>query len=295
MIDDRGLDRALLRALAFERTVLDAGLRERAHMLPGVPAALALRGSADDQPDIFSMRCGSPSAALSRGLSPEDLFRQLLGRATASAEGRDAGAFPTVPELGLLAPVELPGKGTEVMCGVAMAMQMQGEDRVALHVDNVAGTASGDWHEGFNFAAVRRAPLVVVMDCTGPMHPHTAVDRLARKSAAYGVESWSVTLGSLAGMLRAIAEAVAHARSGNGVGLVEVLPDPTVSGPDAPSFRGQVMQRMDDGAEQWDADMAEMSSALSRVTEEPEPGAAAAYGGAAPPWYRTPTLRMPAE
>ena len=296
MAADREMDRALLKALAFEKTVISAGLREREHVLPGVPAALALRGTGSDRPDLFSARCGSPAAALSRGLEPQDLFRQLLGRATAPAQGRDAGSVPTVPALGLMAPILLPGKGIEVMGGAAMALTMQGDDRVALLVDDVAGTASGDWHEGFNFAAVRRAPLVMVMDYTGPMHPHTAVDRLARKSSAYGVECWSVTLASPTAMLTAISEAVTHARSGKGVGLVEVLPDASVSGPDAPSVRGPVMDRLDDGEALWEADLAEMQAALTLATGEPEPDAAAAYIGAAKtPWYRTPTLRTPVE
>lgn len=296
MVADKELDRALLRALAFEQTVRDTGLRPRAHVLPGVPAALALRATEDAGPDCFSMRVGSPAATLTRGLGPEVLFRQLLGRASAESQGRDAGSFPTNHDLGLLAPVSLPGKGTEVMSGVALALRMRGEDRVAIYVDDVAGTASGDWHEGFNFAAVRRAPLVVVMDSTGPMHPHSALDRLTRKSAAYGVESWSTSVASPSGILRAVSEAVSRARAGEGVGLVEVLPDPSVSGPQAPSFTEGVIGRLEDGPSIFEAFLAEMSTALELVRAEPEPGADAAYAGMAPtPWYRTPTLRTAAE
>lgn len=290
-----GLDQALLRALAFEHTVIEAGLRGREHVLPGVPAAMALRRGPDG-PDLFSMRCGSPAATLSLGLDPRDLFRQLLGRGSAAAEGRDAGSFPTRPDLGLLGPIALPGKGTEVMAGAAMAFRMQSQDRVALYLDDVAGTASGDWHEGFNFAAVRRAPLVCVIDATGPLHPHTALDRMVRKSAAYGVKSWTTTLASVEDMVQTVAEALAHARSGEGTGLVEVLPAATVSGPDAPSFRGQVIDRLDNGKEAWTRLVAEMAAALADVQADPEPDAQAAYGADdTPAWYRTSTLRMASE
>ena len=47
---------------------------------------------------------------------------------------------------------------------VAIAERMQGRKSVALTWIGDGGTSTGAFHEGFNFACVQRAPLVVVVE-----------------------------------------------------------------------------------------------------------------------------------
>lgn len=225
----RHLLRTLLRARAYEALYRELpGLPayppgDARSIVPGVPAAFALDCRDDGTGDVFSLRRGSPAAALAFGLPPAALFRQALGRRGAPARGRDPGGFPTDLARGLLAPVPGPGTLVEVMAGIALTFRLRTEPRVALLVDDVDGSASGFWHEGLNLAGVRRAPLVLVVDARTRSPLSTRAPTLLARAPAYGVESHQSTAGDPVGLLETLEHAVACAREGHGAQLVEVV------------------------------------------------------------------------
>jgi hypothetical protein len=68
------------------------------------------------------------------------------------------------------------------MAGVALSFRLRGEDRVALTWIGDGATSTGAFHEGFNLAAVQRAPLVVIVEnnCyaySTPVSKQTAANR----------------------------------------------------------------------------------------------------------------------
>lgn len=189
---------------------------------PAVPAALALRRALDGSGDVFSLRVGSPASALAMGLAPEEILRQAMGTASAPARGRDPGGFPTDLARGVLAPFHLPGTLAEVVAGIALSFAMRDEPRVALLVDDVAGSASGDWHEGLNFAAVRRVPMVLVVDAAGRGTMDAPVDSMEERAPAYGFTAHAVDGTDPRKVERVVRSAVKAARGGGGVQVVEV-------------------------------------------------------------------------
>jgi pyruvate dehydrogenase E1 component alpha subunit len=253
---------------------------------PALPAAAALRYGADGLGDLFSQRVGSPGAVLALGATPDELLRQALGRGTAPAGGWDPGAFPTDLDRGWVGPVSVPGVLVEVMAGVAMAVRMRGEPRVALIVDDTAGSASGDWHEGLNLAVVRRAPLVLV----NHDRRRSALDKvgvsMAERAEGYGFRAWEADETDPARVLEVCRGAVEAARSGEGVQVVDVRPG---TGDPLQTLIAQQGARGVDGgavaALRADAG-AEMQAALERVSHEPGPDPGPVRSGARIP---TPT------
>ncbi len=216
--------RALEDLLAARAPRVGAFDRGRVSVSPAVPAARALHRARDGSGDVFSARIGAPAAALTLGIDPRVLVRQALGSATAPAAGRSPGGFPTDLDLGLLEPVELPGILVEVMAGVALAFRVRGEARVALLVDDMAGSASGDWHEGLNLAAVREVPMVLVVDHAvgGPMDAPVA--EMGARAAAYGFGSHRVDGTDPRAVEKVVWNAVEAARAGDGLQVVDVAP-----------------------------------------------------------------------
>lgn len=296
----RDLLRALLRARAYEALYRELpGLPayppgDLRSIVPSVPAAFALDRRRDGTGDVFSLRRGSPAAALTFGLPPAALFRQALGRQGAPARGRDPGGFPTDLARGLLAPIPAPGTLVEVMAGIALAFRLRGEPRVALLVDDLDGSASGFWHEGLNLAGVRRAPFVLVVDARKRNSLAMRASSLSARGPAYGVECHASNAGDPVGLLEVLDHAVARAREGHGAQMVEV-----VAGTDDDDAVAALTGRLrwsesvsDQEALDWKAAAGrEMEEALSSVIAEPaaEPGeaGAAVYPGgrsAEPSW-----------
>ncbi|HSG47890.1 MAG TPA: thiamine pyrophosphate-dependent enzyme, partial [Longimicrobiales bacterium] len=211
-----------------------------------------------------------------------------LGRASAPARGRDPGGFPTDWDLGLLAPCHLPGILVEVMAGIALSFRLRDESRVALVVDDVAATGSGDWHEGLNFAAVREVPMVLVVDASRRRPVDAAADSMADRAPAYGFTAHTVAgtdPRAVEGIVWSAAEA---ARTGRGLQVVEVTAaqeDPvewllrTLVTSEA--LTAEAAAERVRGAEE------EMSRALAEVEAEPEPDPAVALDPVRPssaPW-----------
>ncbi|MER7893904.1 pyruvate dehydrogenase (acetyl-transferring) E1 component subunit alpha [Micromonospora sp. NPDC094482] len=110
--------------------------------------------------------------------------------------------------------------------GLAYGEAHQGRDTVALAFIGDGATSEGDFHEGINFAAVFKAPVVFFVQnnryaISVPLSRQTAAPSLAYKGVGYGVPSEQVDGNDPVAVLAVLTRAVAHARAGNGPFLVE--------------------------------------------------------------------------
>jgi TPP-dependent pyruvate/acetoin dehydrogenase alpha subunit len=93
----------------------------------------------------------------------------------------------------------------------------RGERRVALAYIGDGGTNTGDFHEGLNFAAALRLPMVLIVEDNGfaystPVAAHVAIDTFAQRAVAYGIPSCTVDGNDVLEVYRATREAVERAR-----------------------------------------------------------------------------------
>jgi pyruvate dehydrogenase E1 component alpha subunit/2-oxoisovalerate dehydrogenase E1 component alpha subunit len=129
---------------------------------------------------------------------------------------------------GYLGQISHLGDMVPVMAGIALSFKMRGETRVGLVYVGDGATSTGAFHEGINFAAVQRVPLVVIVEHNGysystPTVRQTAVRRLADKAHAYGIPAATVDGNDVFAVYEATRAAVTRARAGGGVSLIEVV------------------------------------------------------------------------
>jgi pyruvate dehydrogenase E1 component alpha subunit/2-oxoisovalerate dehydrogenase E1 component alpha subunit len=127
--------------------------------------------------------------------------------------------------LGQISPL---GDMVPVMTGVTMSFKMRGEDRVGLVYVGDGATSTGAFHEGINFAAVQRCPLVVVVENNGyaystPTHRQSAAKHFVDKAIGYGVLGLQADGNDVLATYDVTKTAVDHARAGHGVSLVELI------------------------------------------------------------------------
>ncbi|HEX2190229.1 MAG TPA: thiamine pyrophosphate-dependent enzyme, partial [Longimicrobiaceae bacterium] len=87
---------------------------------------------------------------------------------------------------------------------------------------------SGAFHEGINFAAVQRCPLVVIVEAnqwayTTPTRLQTAAKSFVDKAPGYGIAAEKVDGNDMLAVYGAAKRAVDRARAGEGVTLIEVM------------------------------------------------------------------------
>src|SRR5262249_39214087 len=95
---------------------------------------------------------------------------------------------------GVLAPVSPVGIMVPIAAGVALGFKMRREPRVALTWIGDGSTKAGPFHEGMNFAATARLPLIVIVQ-NNQVALGTRLEQYNRGEfsdfiSAYGVEGW---------------------------------------------------------------------------------------------------------
>lgn len=101
--------------------------------------------------------------------------------------------------------------------GIAQAIQYRDDDAVVLTNFGDGAISQGAVNEGFNFAAVDRAPVVFVVENNGwaismPVEKQAGTEWLAQRGVGFGIPSIRVDGNDVLAMLVATREAVARAR-----------------------------------------------------------------------------------
>jgi TPP-dependent pyruvate/acetoin dehydrogenase alpha subunit len=119
-----------------------------------------------------------------------------------------------------------PSARFEAAFRAALAERMQGRASVALTWIGDGGTSTGAFHEGFNFACVQKAPLVVIVEnnkyaYSTPTSLQTANPRFVDRADAYGCHGQFVDGNDVLVVYEATRRAVERARHGRGPTLIE--------------------------------------------------------------------------
>jgi len=99
-----------------------------------------------------------------RAVTPDRYLANYMGRADGVTGGKDGNLRFGDRARGCVGMVSMLPDMALVANGMAPAMKMRGEPRVALTFFGDGSTANGQWHEAMNFAGVRRLPVVFVLE-----------------------------------------------------------------------------------------------------------------------------------
>lgn len=181
-----------------------------------------------DPRDLLASLTRNLGSLLVKGVTPVEILRQHMATGDAPTRGRDVGLHFADLSRGVLGHVSPLGDMVAVSAGVALTFKMRGEARVALVYVGDGATSTGAFHEGINFAAVQRCPLVVIVENNGyaystPVRQQSAARRLVDKAAGYGAAGEQADGNDVRAVYDVTRRAVDRARAGGGVTLVELL------------------------------------------------------------------------
>lgn len=192
-----------------------------------VGSAFALRRRSDGTGDVIAPAIRNLGGLFVMGAQPVDVLRQYMAKGDSPTWGREQNVHFTDYERGFIGLISHLGVMIEIMTGVALSFKLKGEDRVALTWSGDGAASTGAFHEGFNLAAVQRAPLVVIIEnnryaYSTPVSRQTAAESFVARAPGYGVYGDSCDGNDVFAVLEMTKKAVEHARSGKGAALLEV-------------------------------------------------------------------------
>jgi pyruvate dehydrogenase E1 component alpha subunit/2-oxoisovalerate dehydrogenase E1 component alpha subunit len=165
-------------------------------------------------------------AVLVKGIRPRDIFAQYMAKAWGPSGGRDLNIHFGDMEKGFIGPISHLGDMIPVMTGILLGARMQKKKVVGIAYIGDGGMSTGAFHEGLNFAAVQRLPLIVVAEhnryaYSTPTSLQTAVKDLAEKAAGYGIPAYIVDGNDVVACYEVTKAAADYARRGGGTVLIE--------------------------------------------------------------------------
>jgi TPP-dependent pyruvate/acetoin dehydrogenase alpha subunit len=178
------------------------------------------------QHDFITPLIRDLGAVLVKGIRPRDIFAQYMAKAWGPSGGRDLNIHFGDMERGFMGPISHLGDMIPVMTGILLGARMQQKKIVAVAYIGDGGMSTGAFHEGLNFAAVQRLPLIVMAEYnhyaySTPTSLQTAVKDLAEKAASYGIPAHIVDGNDVVACYEVTKHAVEFARRGGGAVLIE--------------------------------------------------------------------------
>jgi TPP-dependent pyruvate/acetoin dehydrogenase alpha subunit len=167
------------------------------------------------------------AAHLIRGVTPERVLAQYMGRDLGITRGRDGNVHFGDFRLGCVGMVSMLPDMMLVATGMAMAFKMRGERRCAMTWFGDGSTSRGDFHEALNWAGVQKLPVIFVLEnnqyaYSTPLDKQFAVDPV-RRAEAYGMVGVTVDGNDVEAVFEVCREARERALSGGGPTLVEAV------------------------------------------------------------------------
>ena len=222
------LTRALEERLVnlYRQTKVVGGLfRSLGQEADAVGSAYALDRS---KGDVLSPLIRNLGSMLVQGAKPNEIIKQYMAKGDSPTRGRELNIHYGDLVRGFIGQISHLGDMVPVMAGVTLSFKMRNQDRVGLVYVGDGATSTGAFHEGINFAAVQRCPLVVIVENNGyaystPISKQTAARQLVDKAIGYGIAGEQADGNDVIATYEATKRAVDRARSGGGVTLVELI------------------------------------------------------------------------
>ncbi|MCW5961908.1 MAG: thiamine pyrophosphate-dependent dehydrogenase E1 component subunit alpha [Pyrinomonadaceae bacterium] len=167
-------------------------------------------------------------AVFVKGILPRTIFAQYLGKANAPSRATDVQFHFADLEKGFVGPISHLGDMIPVMTGILLAARMKKENRVAVAYLGEGASSTGAFHEGVNFGAVQKLPLITVIENNGyaystPTRNQANCEAFVDKAVGYGILGLQVDGNDIVACYETMKTAVEHARGGNGSVLIEAL------------------------------------------------------------------------
>jgi acetoin:2,6-dichlorophenolindophenol oxidoreductase subunit alpha len=186
-------------------------------------ACLALR---DD--DVITSTHRGHGHCIAKGADLGRMMAELLARDTGYCRGRGGSMHIADVSKGNLGANGIVAGGIPIAVGAALALKLQGSDKVALSFFGDGATSEGAFHESVNLAAIWDLPVVFLCEnnhygMSMSVEEVSRLERVADRAAGYAIPGGTVDGNDVQAVYEAAAEAVANARAGRGPTLIEAV------------------------------------------------------------------------
>lgn len=164
--------------------------------------------------------------ALARGVNPEQLMAELLGKTGGMNEGRAGRGHLSDPDRGFFGAHAVVGGNISIAAGVALARKMDRDPGIVVILFGDGASAAGGLYETLNIAALWQLPVLFVcnnnqLSVSTAREASNAARELCDIGKTFGLWTKAADGLDVQAVSAASDEACAHVRSGNGPAFLE--------------------------------------------------------------------------
>ncbi len=206
----------------FARSGLTAGL---VHLCSGQEATAVGVCHLMKPDDYLASSHRGHGHSLAKGMQPDRLLAEILGKADGYCGGRGGSMHVSDPALGHLGTNGIVGGGIPLAAGAALAARQAGTQQLAVCFFGDGALNQGITFEVMNMAALWKLPVVFVCENNGygeytALEDVTAGSRLAARGEVFDIDTQEVDGMNVLAVLQAVEQAFERARSGGGPSLL---------------------------------------------------------------------------
>ncbi len=132
-----------------------------------------------------------------RDMPLDRLFCQWQGKLRGFTKGRDRSFHFGTLEYGIIGMISHLGAMLGVADGIALASNLDNDNRIALVFSGDGGASEGDFHEAINVAAVWNLPVIFLVENNGyglstPSRDQFRCARFVDKAIGYGIQGYRI-------------------------------------------------------------------------------------------------------
>ncbi len=167
------------------------------------------------------------TTCLVMGMTPRDILLSSFAKAgDPLSGGRQMPGHYSSRKLNILSVSSPVATQLTQAVGMALAMQLRGEDSVVFASCGEGGAQKGDFHEAANFAGIHKLPVIFFVQnneyaISVPLSKQMAIENVSDRAAGYGFPGVTIDGMDVFASYHAMKEAVARARRGDGPTLIE--------------------------------------------------------------------------
>jgi pyruvate dehydrogenase E1 component alpha subunit len=166
--------------------------------------------------------------AIARGLDPKRVMAELYGRETGVSGGRGGSMHLFDPAHSFMGGYAIVAGHMPLACGLALAEQYKGSDRIAANFLGDGAVNEGEFHESLNLAAVWKLPVLFIVENNfygmgTDVRRVSAVIEVYKRAEAYGIPSEQVDGMDALAMHEAVSRCAARVRAGDGPMFLEAI------------------------------------------------------------------------
>jgi pyruvate dehydrogenase E1 component alpha subunit len=225
-----GYLKKMMQIRAFEDKVFELLARDvlkgASHVYAGEEAIAVGACGAIGPDDYITSTHRGHGHCLARGGELKLMLAELCGKATGYCKGRGGSMHIADVRAGNLGATGIVGGNIPVATGAALACKMRNTKNVVLCFFGDGASNNGTFHESLNMAGVWKLPIVYI--CENNLYGMSvsvkiacAVQDIATRASGYGMPGVIVDGMKVLEVKKAVAEAVARARRGEGPTLIE--------------------------------------------------------------------------